>query len=208
MKTNRISFYLWMIISILAIFHIVSRNFSPVFSNAFSFDREANIPTWFSTVMLFSISISSLLIYRLKQHTSNNWNKFWIFFAAFYCFLSLDEAACLHEILDSEQIIKWIFVYAPLCGIFYLVCIYYFFIQNSNRQLRNWILIGLFIYALGGLIGETIDHFIELSSIGEFIEILFEELFELIGTSFVLIGVINELNTTNIINMQSQNPLV
>jgi len=96
--------------------------------NRFDLDQEANIPTWYSTVLLFSISQLSLIIYIIgrKIRLNASLRSFWLGFSAVYCFLSLDEAARLHSMITFGVNVKWIFVYAPLGALFFSFCLYYF----------------------------------------------------------------------------------
>jgi len=160
--------------------------------NRFDLDSEANIPTWFSTVLLFCVSLTSLVIYIFGRDIENyaSWHSFWLGFSAVYCFLSLDEAARLHEILDTSLHLKWIYVYAPFGAIFFILCTYFLTVINKNNNLRNWILGGLIVYALGGLFGEAFDYFFYSSQV----EIVFEEGFEFLGTILVFRGCLQELS--------------
>ena len=168
-----------------------SHSLSVTISNRFDLDAEANIPTWFSTILLFCVSLTSLIIYRFryKFKIDTSMHTFWLVLGSVYCFLSLDEAARLHEIFDTSLHIKWIYIYAPLAAIFFITCIYFLVIINKNKNLRNWIIGGLVIYAFGGLIGESFDYFFYASPI----EIVFEEGLELLGTIMVLKGSLQEL---------------
>jgi hypothetical protein len=162
----------------------------------FNLDTEANIPTWYSTVLLFSVSLSALFIHLVENKVlgrNHPWHLFWIGFAGVYCFLSLDEAARLHEILDLW--IKWVFVYAPFAGIFFIICtIYFVVIRKNDKSLRNWILGGLIIYALGGLFCEYINHiFYPLPPALMQTEFVLEEGLEMFGTIVVLMGCLQEL---------------
>jgi hypothetical protein len=190
---------------ILLAMHFFSKSLSSTIHNRFNLDSEANIPTWFSTLLLFCVSLTSLVIYILNRSIASkvSWNSFWIGFGAIYLFLSLDEAARIHEIIDSDEFetyvhkifditwhLKWIYVYAPFSAIFFMVCTYFLIVINKNNDLRNWILGGLIVYALGGLIGESIDYFFYSSQV----EVVFEEGFELLGTIMVFRGCLQELN--------------
>ncbi len=187
-------FFLLLLFFVLILFamHFFPESLSRTIHNRFDLDSEANIPTWFSTVLLFCVSLTSLITYiffrDIKIDTS--WQSFWLGFSAVYCFLSLDEAARIHEIFDTSTNLKWIYVYAPFGAIFFLVCTYFLIVINKSNELRNWILGGLIVYALGGLVGESIDYFFYSSPA----DVVFEEGFELLGTIMVFRGCLQELN--------------
>lgn len=187
------------IVFILIAMHFFPETLSRNIHNRFNLDGEANLPTWFSTVLLFSVSVSSLMVYFLRNKMSNYdhaWCFFWLFFAAVYCFLSLDEAALLHEFFTQSTSLKWIFLYAPFFGIFFFICSYYLLvIYQGDKKSRNSILGGLIIYVFGALVSESISYLLyPLPSWYQQVEFVLEEGFELVGTIIVLVGVLQELN--------------
>jgi len=177
---------------ILLAMHFFPESLSWTIHDRFNLDSEANIPTWFSTVLLFSVSLTSLGIYVFSRDVEMDasWKSFWSCFSSVYCFLSLDEAARIHEILDTSMHLKWIYVYAPFGALFFILCGYFLMVINKNKDLRNWILGGLIVYALGGLGAESFDYFFYSSQA----EVVFEEGFEMFGTIMVLTGCLQELN--------------
>ncbi len=179
---------------ILLVMHFFPKSLSLTIHTRFDLDSEANIPTWFSTVLLFCVSLTSLVIYIFGRNLEINTScqSFWLGFTAVYCFLSLDEAARIHEICSTVLHLKWIYVYAPFGAIFFMICTYFLIVINKNNELRNWILGGLIVYALGGLIGESIDHFFYSPQFYQ-AEIVFEEGFEMLGTIMVFRGCLQEL---------------
>jgi len=186
------------IVFILLAMHFFPESLSSTIHNRFNLDGEANVPTWYSTVLLFSVALSSLIIYHLdniSSYADKSWRLFWLGFGGVYCFFSLDEAARLHEIIDVNTSIKWIFIYAPLVGIFFVVCAYYLAVRNNNKTLRNWIIGGLIIYAAGGLFAEFVSYlFYPLPPALQQVEFVLEEGLELIGTILVLMGCLQESN--------------
>ncbi len=164
----------------------------------FDIDGEANLPAWYSTVLLFSVSTTAFLLYCLDNKFSE-YNplrrSFWLGFGIVYILLSLDEGAQMHEIIDKLTDIKWVLIYAPLVGFFLLLCLYYFVvIRRDDSALRNWVIGGLVVYATGGLGCEWINHTFRLADAFLQIEYVAEEGLEMIGTAMVLTGSLRELN--------------
>lgn len=188
---------LLLVVLVLAGLHFFPRKLSATLDDRFNLDAEANIPTWYSTVLLFSVSVSSLLAYGLTHRGAGQRRferSFWLVLGIAYCFLSLDEAARLHEIIDTATPVKWIYLYAPFGAAFFLLCVFHFTaVRRDDKSLRNWILGGLIVYALGGLVGEFINHLYNpLPPILQRLELLFEECLEMIGTIMVLMGCLRE----------------
>ncbi len=164
----------------------------------FNVNGESNVPSWFSTVLLFSISLTSIIIYwiglRLPQSSTFR-RVFWLGFGSAFCLFSLDETVQIHEIIDKFTPLKWVFVYAPFVGIFFLVCVYYFFVvRRVDKGLRNWIIGGLVVYAIGGLGLEWVSYTFDLKSAFQQIEYVMEEGLEMIGTAMVFYGCLQEFN--------------
>jgi hypothetical protein len=181
------------IVLFLILMHFFPERLSWTIHDKFNLDGEANIPTWYSTVLLFSVSLSSLGIYKLSFDHAHS-RRFWLVFSCVYCFLSLDEAAGLHEVIDRTTSVKWVFVYAPFAGAFFMICAYHL-VKSDNKTLRNWILSGLVVYVLGGLLGEFISYlFYPLPPLLQQLEFVLEEGFEMFGTIMVLMGCLQELN--------------
>lgn len=100
---KRILLLLVLIALFLLILHILTLDGPKLLYLKFNLNKEANIPTWFSTVLLFTISITAIVISWPEKNLGlhHRWRFFWILFAAFYAFLSFDEAAMVHEVIDK-----------------------------------------------------------------------------------------------------------
>jgi len=171
--------------------HFFPAHWSWAIEDRFNLDQEANVPTWFAITLLFSVSITALLIYfvgRRKRNTTSWW-LFWLVFSAVFLFLSLDEASRVHEGIDNVFHVKWIYVYLPFAALFFIFSSYFLIVINENRTLTYWILGGLIVYALGGLLCETISFYFYSGEA----EVVFEEGLEMLGTIMVLTGCIQEL---------------
>ncbi len=193
---RKIFFLLLLIVFVLLAMHFFPKSLSSTIDKRFDLDREANVPTWYSTILLFSVALTSITIHFLKNKSSNqNRRFFWLGFSAVFCYLSLDEAAQLHEPLTQWTSFKWVFVYAPFFGMFFLLCVYYLlWIKNDNRTSGYLIIGGLVVLSIGGMVCELISHLYDLPDTLQVIEFVLEEGLELIGTIIVLMGCLHELN--------------
>ncbi len=178
--------------------HFINTEFPDFLVQRMNIDAEANIPTWFSTILLFSVSVTAFFIYRLvsgQPEVKSRWQKFWLVLGVIYLILSLDEAAQIHELIDQLTDVKWVFIYAPVAGAIFLVCVYYFIvIRKQDGELRNWIIGGLVVFALGGLVFEWVTFTFHLPYALRQIAYVTEEGLELIGTTMVLTGCLREFN--------------
>jgi hypothetical protein len=177
----------WILISIVVL--LVVMHFSGL--HHFDLDTEANFPTWYSTQLLFSVALVSLGISLLDGAPKSS-KAFWLVMSGVYCFLSIDEASVLHEALQRPAL-PWMIFYAPLAGAFFIYCAYHL-IRGDNKQLRNWVLGGLMVYALGGLVGQTIIHYLQLPQLFQALEPAIEESVEMTGSIMVLTGCLGEFS--------------
>jgi hypothetical protein len=105
----------------------------------------------------------------------------------------MDEAASFHEFFENILFFNWVIVYAPFALAFFVLCVYHL-LKSGNKTLRNWILDGLIVYALGGMGCELIARlFRPLPPLLNQMEIIFEEGLEMIGSIIVLMGCLREL---------------
>lgn len=176
---------------ILLAMHFFPADWSWALEDRFDLDKEANVPTWFAVALLFSVSIIALLIHIVGRNirTATSWRSFWIVFSAVFCFLSLDESSRVHEGIDNVFHIKWIYVYMPLAALFFIFCTYFMKVINKNKTLNYWMLGGLIVYALGGLLCETISFYFYSGMA----EVVVEEGLEMLGSIMVFTGCVQEL---------------
>jgi len=196
-SVRRLFRVLLFVVLMLGVMHFFPRELSETIDNRFDLDVEANVPTWYSTILLFSVSLSCISVYIQAQKACNRdrfWRRFWLIMGVGYGFLSLDEAARLHEVINVMLSTSWTFVYAPFAGVFFLLCVYYFaVVRGADKSLRNWILGGLIVYALGGLISEAIGYlYWPLPPVLYGLELVSEECLEMTGTIMVLRGCLQE----------------
>jgi len=196
---RRLLFLLLSIVLLLILLHVLSMpDFSwslPLLTRIhyrFDLDSEGNIPTWYSTVLLFAVSFCSLGISVLSYGHRHS-QKFWLVFSCVYCYLSMDEAASFHEYFGNIFFFNWVFVYAPFALAFFVLCVYHL-LKCGNKTLRHWILSGLIVYALGGMGCELIARLYRpLPPFLYKIEVIMEEGLEMTGSIIVLMGCLREL---------------
>lgn len=191
MKNKDILKVIIIVILILSVLHFIPKEFNEILYWRFNLDKEANVPTWFSSSLLLSISLSCYLIYRNQLEK----RFLWILLLVLFAFLSLDETARIHEIIDQATNIKWVYVYLPILGSIYFFVAFLFFKGTYDQRKVKYVFIGMTILGLGGLGGELIDHYLRLSdSISNHVEIVFEEASEMLGAALILYGCLEKLS--------------
>jgi hypothetical protein len=79
----------------------------------FDLNLEQNLPTWVSSMQLFSVALGAVLVWRLEVRRTH---LAWLVLAGVFAFLSLDELALLHEELVERVGDAWFWplLYSPL----------------------------------------------------------------------------------------------
>ena len=75
------------ILFFLILMHFFPADASFYANKVFNLNGESNIPAWYSTMLLFSVAVSALIISMLR-YDSEKLPAFWLFFGCVYCFLT------------------------------------------------------------------------------------------------------------------------
>jgi hypothetical protein len=71
------------------------------FFQEFSLDREANVPSWFSSALLLTAAAVLALVALDQLARRARWSRHWAGLSAVFVVLSLDETAEIHERIGS-----------------------------------------------------------------------------------------------------------
>jgi len=175
------------------------RKISESVANEFFLDGEKNVPTWFSTILLYSVSLVSFVIcYLLKRREEKRKGYvFWLIFGVSFLYLSLDEQTGIHEILDKFLPFKWVYLYLSL-GIVFFIYLLKSLMDNPFGSTRRFIITGILLLAAGGMILELISHILyPLPRHIQSIEFVMEEGCEMAGVILILYGCLLYLDYLN-----------
>lgn len=176
----------------------------------FDLDEEANLPAWFSSIQLLAIGMLFLLLYLKKAFHPSISSRFVLFIAMAFIFLSLDEAASVHE--RVTRILKdvswfpsfrgnhgrWVFIYAAVGALIAPFSVRHVMrIWKCHRREAMIIAFGIFLLGMGAVGLEVISfEFLRsrIPSIADTIEIAAEEFSEMAGASIILYGALGFLS--------------
>ncbi len=127
-------------------------------------NREANIPTWYSTALLLAAAVL-LLIVALSRRQAGQPYLGWAGLAAIFTYISMDEAGTIHEKLTpilQEQLnltgffyFGWIIV--GIAAVLVVGLIYLPFVWRLPPRTRRWFLLAGALYVGGALFVESIS---------------------------------------------------
>ncbi|HET7314436.1 hypothetical protein [Salinisphaera sp.] len=184
----------------------------------FDMDSEKNIPTWFSTVQLFFIA--SLCATYWRGLEERHLRRFYLLAALAFAFLSMDEAAQLHEGIarlarkvgamyadPTPGLELWMVIYpaVAIAG----AALFWREVAAFLRDKRgNAILFGGVIIYLGGVIGfEALAVMFIPTGTHNWLsgtEVALEEGSELLGQSLMVYAMLNKLKPTRVAERAEQ----
>lgn len=198
---------LWILLSVevlLVAAYILTRIISPAtpwgpLRGFFNVDREVSIPTWFSAVQLFALAIVVLS----QAAEAAELRTLLIVMGCAFLFLSMDEAAAVHDSLfraaknakipwlKGVEYLAWMLPYAA-AGVIGLVV-------GLRPALIMWrrfpretvcIALGAVIFAGGGMGMEIVTHVLYMIAVNArfYLAVVAEEFFEMAGVSVMLYG--------------------
>ncbi|MBH0186235.1 MAG: hypothetical protein HP477_12730 [Nitrospira sp.] len=177
----------------------------------FHLDRENNIPSWYSSVALGLAALVLVIIAQVEQTRESASARAWWILAALFLYLSMDEAASIHEMLIGvvTPLLKqaglfagfltysWVVVGIPLVGIVALT--FRRFLAALPYDTR-WLFIfagGLFVAGAIGIemIGAQVESTIGTREAMVYVVVVtLEEGCEMFGIALFLYALLSHLN--------------
>ena len=204
-------------LNILSITFWYNENNSGGLFEMFNFNKENNIPTFFSVVILF---LSSLLLWIISiiQYNSQLNYKLWSILALCFLLLSIDESIQIHErvsILVSSNYTftgylyyAWVVPYSVFL-VFFTFIYYFYFLRKLPKDIMRLIIYSGIIYIIGAIgfemlgASERYTYGMEIYSSNYSAYYTFEELLEMLGIALfiytLLLYIKEHLNITIIV---------
>ena len=126
----------------------------------FDLDREANVPTYFASLMLLFCSALLMLMGMLKTERKDPLCRYWKALGLVFLYLSVDEAATLHEtlvvpvrmVLHTSGVLYFAWVIPYGIGGFILLVVFLRFIIHLPPKTR-WLTVLAGLVYVGGAMG-------------------------------------------------------
>ena len=174
----------------------------------FNLTHEGNIPTWYSSILLFSSCILAGLIACSKAYNKEKWVWHWRAFSLLFLYLTLDEASAIHEIFTAPMReifgvggylhFAWLIVGVPVAiivGTFFLP-----FVLHLPRHTKMSTVASAIVYLGGAVVVEAISA--NVYYLNEGTSLLFtaigtvEELLEMLGVIILIYGLLTYFENT------------
>ena len=135
----------------------------------FNLDRELNLPTWYSSLMLATCSVLLKTIAAGKKQVSDRYTKDWQLLSLIFLLLAIDEVLSIHEILIIPEVsealnLPWflhsMWVIPGTVFVIWFVKRYSQFSRHLPYQSRQHFFWAAFLYIGGALIMEMVGSHI------------------------------------------------
>ena len=172
----------------------------------FNLDREMNIPTWYSGLMLVSCGLIIRGIFSIKKSQSDRWWRQWRTLSIIFFILAFDEIASIHEILIIDDLADalnlpsfwhsvWVIPGTILVAIF--IWKYWKFILYLPNQLKRYFIIAISVYVGGALgmemVGSYYDGIDGQQNLVYAMLATIEEVMEMMGCVIFIYGLLTYL---------------
>jgi hypothetical protein len=126
----------------------------------FDINGEGNIPSWYSSSALLAWAFLLAIVATEKRRTQDRFFPHWVGLAIIFVYLSMDEAAAIHEmaikpvraVLDTDGFLLFAWIIPGSIAVLLFVLIYARFLLGLPTRLRARFLIAGALY-VGGAIG-------------------------------------------------------
>lgn len=175
----------------------------------FNVNREGNIPTWYSSLLLLTCFLLLLTVTQIKRKRQGPYRWHWLLLALVFLYLTIDEAAALHEKLtipfqENESLnvrgyvyFAWVLVGVPF--VLFMGLVYARFLFHLPAQTRRHFVLAAVLYIGGAVVIESISAnqwylndgtSLTFSAIGTL-----EEFCEMSGAIVFIYGLLTYVNT-------------
>ncbi len=163
----------------------------------FKVGNESNVPTWYSSVQLFTIGLV-LTPLAVRDATRGRIRSLALYAVpGFFFFLSLDEVATIHERLgewlksrgigSDLRTDAWMFIFVPLVAIIAAVAVWAFWPYiRSRKDVLILGVVGVALFGLSAVGFEFTANFVDEGSKEQQILGFFEEYGEMVASSLLL----------------------
>lgn len=185
-----------------------SSNTINILMTFFYVDREFNVPTYFSSMILLIAAVLLGYIFLLKYQRKDDYSFYWAVLGLGFLAMSVDEFVDFHGKIDlSSQgdgdLSQWFHYSWVIAGLVVVAVVGLFFLRflfNLEAKTRNRFLIAGALYVFGAIGMEIIAGFVTVQYGGKenfFYAILshLEEILEMVGVSYFIYALLCYLST-------------
>lgn len=171
----------------------------------FSLSLEGNLPTWYSSLLLFSCGIALLISAQGARQAAAPFQRRWALLGCIFLFMSLDEAVELHEHLGSLIKLRGVLYFSwvvPASVIVLAVGLAYIpFLRHLQPRTRRRFIVAGVLYVGGALVLELpLGFWAERAGTENLVYVLIdwvEESLEIFGATLFLGSLLRHLGESH-----------
>jgi hypothetical protein len=172
----------------------------------FDLDREGNVPTMFSSLALLAAALLLALVAADDYRRGSPLRRHWMTLALGFAFLSLDEAAAVHELFNRPIRILFgspdfaaAWIVAGAGTVIAAALAFLPFLFRIRRTTARAFVVAGFVYCAGAILlegigGEILSDWPRMSYPFQ-IEVIFEEILEMLGIALFIRALLLELRS-------------
>ena len=139
------------------------------FVRLFNLGQEKNIPTWYTSINLFTCGLLLAYITYLQKQEYGHRGKRWVTLAVIFVALSVDAIATIHdntiekplvELLQPSGVLHFPWVILGWLFVFIVAIVYRTFILDLDRYIRYLFILAAVIYLGGALVLEMLSAYL------------------------------------------------
>lgn len=175
----------------------------------FNLDSEANVPSFFSSLILLLSAVLLAIIALYKKRVSDSFSRNWTILSIIFFYLAIDEAASIHEMFSSPVMdimsrphegvlwhLGWTIPFVALVVVFAIS--YWKFLFHLPMKVRILFALAAVLYVGGAVGGEVLQVWhgsvYGADSLGFNIVITIEETLEMTGIIIFIYALLKYLS--------------
>lgn len=200
------------LLSLLHLVVVLSPQVSWKLTSTFHLEHEGNLPTWYSSLQLFTVGVLFALFARARFDRRSRQSWALVLLALVFVGLSIDEATQTHEWL-STKIDRWLLptgdradTSLPFTGVWIFVlglptlAVIVGLIRYTRAyflarpEVASKMILGVCLFLAGALGVEALANFMPVESVAHDLQVFFEEFLEMVGVTVILWGLVDLLD--------------
>lgn len=175
-------------------------------ASLFDFNKEANIPTLYSTVSLLVCTFLLLYIYWMANRGNNKRHRpYWLFFSLIFVFLAIDEISSIHEVLtviirnsySVSGFLYYAWVIPYVMGIVLLGFIIIPFLSALPKNIRSLFITAGMVFLSGAvgmeMVGGMQDELYGKLNLEYMVYYTLEEFLEMLGVAIFIYALLTHI---------------
>jgi hypothetical protein len=129
------------------------------FAATFNINREANVPTLYSTLAILGCAVLLHVIAGVEREGGGRWSRHWRLMSVIFVGLAADEFLVFHEVINHRlhlPVFTWSWIAVGIVFVIAVGLIFFRMIQQLPSPTRGLFMLAALIYLGGAIVMETV----------------------------------------------------